>query len=279
MTPDFAAPPRRVLALETSTDRTSVAVGNERGETLALHQGGGGSEVSTTLLPAIQALLTQVGWRMDELDAIAFGCGPGAFTGLRSSCAVVQGLAFAGRPGGIPVVPVNTLLAVAEEALWQLCTAGGAGVTERLRLPERVVAALDARMDELYVATVAVRPVEDSGSSNRAWSLHLEHEAALCAPEALKPPDGPVPALAGNALSVYGHRLPAGWQGGVQVPAWPTASAVLRLVPGLWAQGRVVDAAGAQPLYVRNKVAQTTEEREQAKADKAALALAPGAGQ
>jgi tRNA threonylcarbamoyladenosine biosynthesis protein TsaB len=78
---------------------------------------------------------------------------------------------------------------------------------------------------------------------------------------------------------VYGHRLPAGWQGGVQVPAWPTASAVLRLVPGLWAQGRVVDAAGAQPLYVRNKVAQTTEEREQAKADKAALALAPGAGQ
>jgi tRNA threonylcarbamoyladenosine biosynthesis protein TsaB len=195
----------------------------------------------------------------------------------------VQGLAFAGRPGGIPVVPVHTLLAVAEEALWQTCTAADTSAAPQtppcppktpLPRPERVVAVLDARMDELYVATVVVRPAENPGASGRAWSLHLEGEAVLCAPEALELPPGPVPTLAGNALAVYGQRLPAAWQGAVQVPAWPTASAVLRLVPDLWAQGQVVDAAGAQPLYVRNKVAQTTEEREQAKADKAALALA-----
>jgi tRNA threonylcarbamoyladenosine biosynthesis protein TsaB len=271
MMPDFSTPPSRVLALETSTDRMSVAVGNGQGKTLASHHGAGGSEVSTTLIPTVLALLAQVGWRLSDLDAIAYGCGPGAFTGLRSSCSVVQGLAYAGRPQGIPVVPVNTLLAVADEAGWLHRQAGGAD------MPERIVAVLDARMDELYVASFAVAAAPGLLGPAQGWSLQPLDAPALCAPEALALQPGPKPWLVGNALAVYGERLPRDWQACVQIPAWPTAGAVLRQVPGLWAKGRVVDAAGAQPLYVRNKVALTTEERERAQADKQARALADAA--
>ena len=75
--------------------------------------------------------------------------------------------------------------------------------------------------------------------------------------------------LAGNAMAVYGARLPDAWAAVPQVVAWPTAAAILRLAGALWAKGEAVEAADAQPVYVRDKVAQTTEERERIKAAKA----------
>jgi len=175
---------------------------------------------------------------------------------LRTACAVVQGLAVAARPDGIPVLPVQTLLAVAEDARWQLAQAGQA-------CPSRVVAALDARMNELYVAEYLLTEAGEWHAVGRPW---------LSAPEALQLSDGwpqagvgAVPLLAGNVRTAYGERLSAAWRDAPGVTAWPTATALLRLAPRLWVQQGALGAADAQPLYVRDKVAQTTEERERAK--------------
>ncbi len=269
-----AAPLDKVLAIDTSTDRLSIALGSTRpGGPVWTHEGVGGAQASVALLPAIQGLLAEAGWSLRELDAIAFGCGPGSFTGLRTACAVVQGLAVAARPGGIPVVPVNTLWAVAEEGRLQWLAQGG----QRL---QRVVAVLDARMDEMYVAEL--RWTADEGPA-------LEWHAGpwLSGPEALTLSDGwpgteqagPAPLLVGNAMAVYGERLAGAWQACPQVLAWPSATAMLRLVPALVAQFGTLEAAQAQPLYVRDKVAQTTQEREWIKAQKmAAAAHEPSGG-
>jgi tRNA threonylcarbamoyladenosine biosynthesis protein TsaB len=254
-------PQAKVLALDTSTERLSLALGVlQQPETWLCHEGVAGAQASATLIPLIMDLLTQQGWRLSELDAIAFGCGPGSFTGLRTACAVVQGLAVAGRVGGIPVLPVHTLLAVAEQARWQRWQQGQ-------HMPSRVVAALDARMHELYVAELLWQ--DDTWCSmTPAW---------LSAPETLQLADGwphvatAAPLLAGNAMMAYSDNLPAVWQRTEQEPAWPTAAAMLRLLPSLWEAGQLVSASGAQPLYVRDKVAQTTAEREQAQAVKQAV--------
>ena len=224
----------RLLAFDTSTEHLSIAVAVD-GRVLT-HEGAGGAQASHTLIPGILALLQQTDTALDALDAIVFGQGPGSFTGLRTACAVAQGLAFGARGGaGLPVLPVPTLLAVAEEArAAQGCT--------------RVIATLDARMDEVYTAACAW------SAAQQRWTL--QGEVQLLAPEAVQVPAGWT--LAGNAAAVYGARLaPAA----TQVAALPTAAALLRLAPALLAAGQAVAADAALPLYVRNKVAQTTAER------------------
>lgn len=199
------------------------------------HTAPGGAQASATLIPSIQSLLAQAGLTLRALDAIAFGRGPGSFTGLRTACAVAQGLAFGADR---PLLALDTLLAVAEEARAQ-----GAG--------ERVVAVLDARMGEVYAARYALE---------RGRWLTLQ-APWLGAPEAVVIAPGEV--LAGNAFAALGDRLPAGVP---RVEAMPTAAALLRLAPAALAAGQAVAAADALPLYIRDKVAQTTAEREQARA-------------
>lgn len=217
-----------LLALDTSTEVCSLAVQRGPGH-LFTQQAPGGAQASAALIPAIQALLAQAGLRMADLDAIVFGRGPGSFTGLRTACSVAQGLAFG---CGIPVLPVDTLLAVAEEARAQ---AGAA----------RVVALLDARMDEVYWASCSW---EASG-----WQQH--GDVRLAHPEAVVVPAGW--AMAGNAFAACGERLPEG----IRIEAWPTGAALLRLAPPLLAAGAARPASQALPRYVRDKVAQTTQER------------------
>jgi tRNA threonylcarbamoyladenosine biosynthesis protein TsaB len=252
----------RLLAFDTSTDRLSIAVTD--GARSWQHAGAGGAQASTTLIPAILALLADAALSLDALDAIVFGRGPGSFTGLRTSCAVAQGLAFGARRGaGLPVLPVDTLMAVAEEARAQLQADPhnepfpGTSESEGAK-PIVITALLDARMDELYGQTFAFdaagcRPVD---------------QAVLIRPEAFRPAPGTT-LLAGNVFDVYAGRLPIP-AGVPRVAAWPTAAALLRLAPGLIAAGQCVDAAGALPLYVRDKVAFTTDERARAKAAAAA---------
>ncbi len=216
-----------LLALDTSTEVFAVAV--QRGGELLQHEAPGGAQASAALIPAIRRLLAQAGLALPDLDAIVFGRGPGSFTGLRTACSVTQGLAFGAK---VPVLPVDTLLAVAEDARSR------AGVT-------RVVALLDARMDEVYAAAY--------GWNGTVWQRH--GEIALHAPrEVVVPPDW---AMAGNVFAAYGSWLPAGQR----VDALPTAAALLRLAPALLAAGQAVPAAGALPLYIRDKVAQTAAER------------------
>jgi tRNA threonylcarbamoyladenosine biosynthesis protein TsaB len=236
----------RLLAFDTSTEHLSVAV--RHGDRLLAHNGVGGAQSSTTLLPLIQQLLAEAGLALADLDAIVFGRGPGSFTGLRTACSVAQGLAFGAN---VPLLPVDTLLAVAEEARH----AFGA---------RQVVAVLDARMDQLYAANY---DFEANGP------LGGDAEPLLLSPEALDVPAGW--ALAGNAFAAYGPRLaPAS----ARHEVLPTATAMLRLAPALLAAGRTVPAAQAWPLYVRDKVAQTTEERAAIKAAAvAAAAVVPPA--
>ena len=228
-----------LLAFDTSTERLSIALSSTRaGETrLWQHEGPGGAQASSTLIPALNRLLEEAQLRYEQLDAIAFGQGPGSFTGLRTACSVAQGL---GLGAGIPLLPVDTLLAVAEEARY-----AQAPQADELD----VLALLDARMDEVYAA----RYRYTQGQWRRQGDYRLGR------PEDLQT-DGAT-AAAGNVFAVYAERLqlpPAlpRW------PAWPTASAMLRLAPALLAAGAAVPAAQALPLYIRDKVAKTTAERE-----------------
>ena len=239
-----------LLAFDTSTDTLSIAV--QHGDAVWQHTGPGGAQASAALIPAIQRLLAEAGLGFDTLDAIVFGRGPGSFTGLRTACAVAQGLAFGARNGqGTPVVPVDTLLAVAEEARHQHgCT--------------QVLAVLDARMNEVYSAHCTWQ------EATRQWSTDADF--GLCAPEALTLTDAALWTVAGNAQAAYGERLLPQAR---HVAALPTATALLRLAPALLAAGAAVPASEALPRYIRDKVAQTTAEREALRAQAAAGTTAP----
>jgi tRNA threonylcarbamoyladenosine biosynthesis protein TsaB len=220
-----------LLAFDTSTDILSIAVqASGPGAVPFEYCGAGGARASCALIPVAQDLLTRAGIRLADVDAIVFGRGPGSFTGLRTACSVAQGLAFG---AGIEVLAVDTLLAVAEDAHHR------EGV-------EKVVAVLDARMDEVYSAAY----VRENGH----WLQ--QGNTMLGAPERVTVSAGF--GIAGNAFAAYGARLPSA---SVRIDAMPTAAALLRLAPILIAAGQAGPAASATPLYIRDKVAQTTAER------------------
>ena len=237
----------KILAFDTATEQMSLALGIDA-DVVAAFDAPGGSLASATLLPAILRLLAGAGVGVRDLDAIAFGRGPGAFTGLRTACAVAQGLAWG---AGKPVLPVDSLLAVAETA-----RAG--------RAEARVWALLDARMDEIYAAQYA----------HGAGGWTVVDAPALVSPEALAERWrlAPPAVLAGNALTAFGDRLP-GHGAARFADAAPTASALLRLAARDWTAGKAVDPALALPIYLRDKVAQTTAERDAVRAAKAAAAV------
>lgn len=241
------APRMKLLAFDTSTETLSIAVSAGTGAPVREHTGAGGPQASAALIPAINELLGQAGLALKDLDAIAFGRGPGSFTGLRTAAAVAQGLGFG---AGVPVLALDTLLAIAEEA-------------HAVQGAERVVALLDARMDEVYWA--AYERVGGRWETRRA--------PALARPEGVEVPAGW--ALAGNALDLHAARLP---QAPVRIPALPTARALLRLAPQALADGQPHAAAQALPLYIRDKVAQTTEERAADRARKESERGTPAPG-
>ena len=225
-----------LLAFDTSTDTLSIAV--QQGDTVVQHTGPGGAQASATLIPEVRRLLALAGLSFDTLDAIVFGRGPGSFTGLRTACSVAQGLAWG---AGVPVLPIDTLLAVAEAAR----SAHGA---------THVLALLDARMNEVYAAEYAWRD---------AAGWRPLSDIAVLAPEAVPTP-GAGAVLAGNAFAAYADRLPAALQALPRIAALPSADALLNLAPALLAAGAAVPAEQALPLYIRDKVAQTTAERSAA---------------
>ena len=236
----------RLLAFDTATEQMSVGVSVD-GRRFVL-DAPGGALASAALIPAALRLLAEAGIGVGDLDAIAFGRGPGAFTGLRTACAVAQGLAFG---AGKPVLAIDTQAAVAEAARLALNPAA----------PELDVwVAMDARMDEIYAARYRWR--------NGRWSERiaplLVGAAALDARWRADPPD----VVAGNALAVFGSGLHAG--AARRAPeAMPNAHALLTLAEAAWRDGAAVDAAQALPLYLRDKVAQTTAERDAARLAKA----------
>lgn len=222
----------KILAVDTSTDWCSVALWRDgeidARETLA------GQRHSELLLDMVDALLRGHGMRSRDLDGIAFGAGPGSFTGLRIACGVTQGIAFG---AGLPVVGVSTLLALAEAAR-----------------AERAVCCLDARMGQVYHAAYA--------RSGARWEM-------LLGPGLYVPAEAP--QLPGSSWTGcgsgfrahrealeqrYAERLSA-----IMPDVYPHARDIARLAVPEFEQGRAVSAEQAAPVYVRDKVALRSDER------------------
>lgn len=228
-----------LLALDTATEQLAVAVVAGGREWAA--EEAGGPQASRRLLPLAFELLAEAGIGPHDLDAVAFGHGPGAFTGLRSACSVAKGLALG---LGCPVLALDSL------ALWAEDAHARHGVTE-------LWVAVDARMDEAYAA-----PYRREGE--RWTALRPPALWTLPALAAAWRDDAPR-AVAGNALAAFGDRLPCGDALRVDTRA-QRGAALARLARAAWAHGARLDAADALPLYLRDKVALTTAERAAAAA-------------
>ncbi len=224
----------RILALNTSTEYCSVALWDDG--KVAEHCELAGQKHSEMLIGMVDAVLRQAGVKLAQLEGIAFGKGPGSFTGVRIACGATQGLAFG---AGLPVAGVCTLEALAE--------ASG---------KPRVIAALDARMGEIYHAAYERR--------DDAWTA--VSEPCLCKPEDAPPVPGSGWSGSGSGFALYGGTLGARYAGqlsGMDGSAVPQAAAIAALGAAQFAAGRGVDAALALPLYLRDKVALKTSERAQ----------------
>ena len=222
----------KILALDTSTEHCSVALWREGDidarEVLA------GQRHSGLLLGMVDEVLGRHGLRVRDLDGIAFGAGPGSFTGLRIACGVTQGIAFGAE---LRVVGVSTLLALAEAAR-----------------ADRVVCCLDARMGEVYHAAYA--------RSGGRWST--VHGPGLYAPAAAPPlPDGAWTGC-GSGFKAYrealAHRY-AGRLSAIMPDVYPHAGDIARLAVPEFEEGRALPAEAAAPVYIRDKVALRSDER------------------
>ncbi len=215
-------------AFETSTEWCSVAVWID-GEIAGIEERAGNRH-GELVLPMLDRLLATAGVSVAQLDGVAFGAGPGSFTGLRIACGVAQGLAFA---RALPVVGVPTLEAMAEES--------GAA---------RVVACLDARMHEVYYSAI-----EKDGLR---WRDVIP--AQCVAPASAAIPEGDGWTGCGNGFAAY-EALFRNRFAVLMPELHPSALAVARLAASRFAAGEGVDAGLASPYYVRDKVALTIAER------------------
>jgi len=231
----------KILAVETATDACSAALyidGNisERWQLAP--------KIHTQLiLPMLEELMVNAGLIPNQLDALAFGCGPGSFTGVRIATGIVQGIAFG---ADLPVLPVSTLAAIAQDFFDHH--------------PENVAfTALDARMDELF------------------WGVYQRNQegfATLLGKEAVLPPNRVIfPDLSGVGLGsgwlAYQSLLMTQQSNNnvlrcLNDEIWPKAAAVVRLAAYHFQQGLAVSVEDALPVYLRDKVAKTEQERAQA---------------
>jgi tRNA threonylcarbamoyladenosine biosynthesis protein TsaB len=224
----------QILALDTSTEFLSLALSLDgRVFSRDIHAG---QSHSTQILPVLRELLDEAKVSLNDLDGIAFGAGPGSFTGLRIACGVAQGLAFGSN---LPVVEVSTLEALAQQSGEQ-----------------KVITCLDARMGEVYYAAY-----EKNG---QVWNE--VHAPALYKPDQ-------VPALIGNdwvgigtGWTAYSEALQQAYAHQLKTApltenVHPTAVAIAELALPLFAAGKAKPAHEVAPIYIRNKVALKTSER------------------
>ena len=252
------------LAIETSTDMLSLAIASTKGDKSQVwaHTSQGGVKSSQLVLPEIVRLMDEARMGFADLTAVVFGKGPGSFTGLRTACSVAQGLAFG---AGISVLPIDTLLAVAEDARYQSTQQLQQQIQHQMhhqqleqhsKQPQRFFVAMDARMDQVYTAAYEWRS---------DWQC-------VQAPSVNSPENISVPTewkdlaftTVGNTWDAFAARWPAELSG-QHMFAMPTAQALLRLSPVAFGQGLAVQPEDALPHYIRDKVAQTTQERAQLK--------------
>jgi tRNA threonylcarbamoyladenosine biosynthesis protein TsaB len=223
-----------LLAFDTSTEYLSLAV--RRDSIVFKYDVLAGQTHSQIILPEIQHLLNQAELQLQDLHGLAFGAGPGSFTGVRIAAGVAQGLGFGAN---LRVVGVCTLMALAE--------ASG---------ESKVIACLDARMGEVYHAVYVKK--------TSGWQAIIE--PGLYKPDAVPAVVGDDWVGVGSGWQTYGEVLADAYRGQIQStqPALlPIASAVLALAQPTFESGEAKPAGDAMPIYIRNRVALKTVEREQ----------------
>ena len=246
-----------LLALETSSSRCGVALLRTVDGRLEVitREHEGSQEHAERLLPMANELLAESGLAPTALHAVAFGQGPGGFTGLRVACGVAQGM---GLGLGIPVLPVVSHQAVAAQV-------PGAGPADA------IVVALDARMNEVYLAVY--RHTDSNSSEDSGWEV-LQAPLLIAAAEVVPwtahhlagwsegAGQALRPVLAGDAWDAYASEMTplAGWTRAAEALR-PEAASVARLARQGWLRGEALPPEEAAPLYVRDKVAFTTAER------------------
>jgi len=230
-----------LLALETSTDACSVALECD-GEVFSEHHIAP-QKHAQLLLPMIEKLLSNAGLKPADLDGVAFGCGPGSFTGVRIAAATTQGIAFGSEIG---VIPVSSLHALAQ------------GV-HRVHKASHVLASFDARMSEVYWGAYVL---DDAGIVQSVL------DDRVCSPEQV-----PMPAdahlshwsLVGSGADQYSDVLPTAFGDSVHhthiIDCWPNALDVLSVAKPIAETGGFLMAAEAVPVYLRDRVALTEVER------------------
>lgn len=222
----------KLLSIETSAESCSVSlsIGENTWEKFELAP----RRHAELILPMVRSLLAGAEWALGQVDCIAFGRGPGSFTGLRIGIGVVQGLAWG---ADLPVVPVSSLAAVAQAAL------------ERDPSPgvRRVCVAMDARMQEVYTANFEL---------DADGFVIPSAEERVCPPGDVRPEGAAGVCAAGNGFDVYPElKKLAGELGLCLADCWPRASAVSRLAARWLENNKPLPAAQAQPVYIRNQVA------------------------
>lgn len=223
----------KILALETSTEFCSVAL-NLDGEIFDKEALAGRCH-SEILLPMAREILAEAELTLQQIDGIAFGSGPGSFTGLRIACGIAQGLAYASN---LPVTGISTLEALAQKTGKQ-----------------KVIVALDARMGEIYHA---------------AYQKLINHDWKIISPPALCSPQQ-APSVPGNewygcgsGFDVYHSELTALYRDNIQQIHYelhPHAKEIAQLALRKFSDGSSTDPAHAAPVYIRNKVALKENER------------------
>jgi tRNA threonylcarbamoyladenosine biosynthesis protein TsaB len=226
-----------ILALETSTEWCSVAVGD--GMRWHRRDERAGQVHSERLLPMVDAALAEAGWTLRDLDGVAFGAGPGSFTGIRIGCGVAQGLALG---ADLPVVPVPTLEAIAHEVF-------------RAHGWRTVLACIDARMREVYAAAYA--------RDGDGWRVVAAPTVGLPADVVRPAPVGDSDWTgAGSGFAAYPALASQLELTGTAADARPSAQSIGELGLARLAAGEGVAAMEALPVYVRHRVALTIAERE-----------------
>lgn len=218
----------KILAIETATEACSAALLIDDNITTR-------SEVAprkhtSLILPMVDSLLQEAGIDVADLDAIAFGQGPGAFTGVRIAIGVVQGLAFA---HDIPVIPVSSMAALAQQ---------------QAEAHPAIAVAIDARMQEVYWGIY---------QRDNAGIMQAVAKEVVCTPESIELPAGENWYGAGSGWQTYSEILSQRCVGkltGYEGQVFPLATGVLSLAQPLLKSGVTSAVTEAAPVYLRNKV-------------------------
>ena len=227
----------KLLAIETATEACSAAL--LMGESVLQRYEVAPRAHANLILPMVQSLLDEAGLVMTDLDALAFGRGPGSFTGVRIATGVIQGLAFAAE---LPVLPVSTLAAVAQGA-------------RREMEASRVLAAIDARMGEVYWGAYV---------SDADGLMQLVGQECVVPPEQVTVPDEGPWIGSGSGWGSYAEALTTCVGGSViesDGTRLPQARDIAQLAQGAWRRGEAVAAEQALPIYLRDNVAKKKGEK------------------